>query len=411
MSRSQSFGIWPDDWSQLARHRPMPAIDADRMGRYRMARIREKLRQANASVGVFVSPVSLRYAVDYRNYALFQSHIPSAYLFVPADGPVVFHGILGAKPDLVDAVRPARAISYFAGGSEMADRAKLLAADLRDFLCEIGSDNRRVAVEYINPSAVQAMMALGLEVIDGAGLIEEARMIKSQDEIHCIRWALAVADLGIDKIKEVARPGVTELQLWGLLNYTNLANNGDWHDGRMLASGERINPWFQEASARKLEAGDLIGFDTDMVGPFGYCADVSRTFFCGPGRPTKRQKALYRHALEEIEHNLSLVRDGVTLEDFGNRAYHQSEDFHPNQYTCIFHGVGMCDEAPKLYHPKDRAEKGYPGVLQENMVICMESYVGAVGERDGVKLEQQVLVTKEGYELLSTYPLEQDLLD
>ncbi len=389
----------------------MPAIDAERMGRYRLARIREKLRQANTSVGVFVSPVSLRYAVDYRNYALFQSHIPSAYLFVPVDGPVVIHGILGTKPALVDVARPARAISYFAGGSEMAERARLLAADLDDFHHEIGSDNRRVAVEYINPSAVQAMMNLGLEVIDAVDIIEEARMIKSQDEIDCIRWALAVADLGIDKIKEIARPGVTELQLWGLLNYTNLANNGDWHDGRMLASGERINPWFQEASDRKLEAGDLVGFDTDMVGPFGYCADVSRTFFCGPGRPTKRQKALYRHALEEIRHNLSLVRAGVTLEEFGNRAFLQPEAFHPNQYTCIFHGVGMCDEAPKLYYPKDRAEKGYPGMLQENMVICMESYVGAVGERDGVKLEQQVLVTKEGYELLSTYPLEDDLLD
>ena len=71
----------------------------------------------------------------------------------------------------------------------------------------------------------------------------------------------------------------------------------------MLASGDRINPWLREASERRVEAGDLVGFDTDMVGPFGYCADISRTFFCGPGRPTRRQKQLYRHALDEIEHN------------------------------------------------------------------------------------------------------------
>ena len=68
----------------------------------------------------------------------------------------------------------------------------------------------------------------------------------------------------------------------------------------MLASGDRINPWFQEASERRIQAGDLIGFDTAMVGPFGHFADVSRTFLCGPGRPTRRQKQLYRHALDEI---------------------------------------------------------------------------------------------------------------
>ena len=406
-----ALGVSPNDWSQLAQHREMPNIDVARMGAYRLERVREQLRRAGAAVGIFVSPVSLRYVVDYRSYALFQAHIPSTYLFVPAHGPVVIHGILGEVPLQVDAVRPARAISYFNGGPEMADRAALLAEDIKQFLSEIGNDNRRVAVEYINPSATQAMIQKGLEVIDAADLIEEARAVKSEDEIECIRWSIAVADLGIEKLKQAARPGVTEVQLWGLLTYTNLANNGDWHDGRMLASGDRINPWFQEASERKLEAGDLVGFDTDMVGPFGYCADVSRTFFCGPGRPSKRQKALYRHAVDEIEHNLSLVRSGVSLKEFGDRAFVQPEAFHANQYTCILHGVGLCDEAPKLYYPRDRAEKAYDGVLRENMVICLESYVGAVGERDGVKLEQQVRVTKDGYELLSTFPLEADLLD
>ena len=411
MEESESLGIAPDDWSQLARHRKMPEIDRTRMGRYRLARVRAELEKAGASMGIFVNPVSLRYAIDYRGYALFQSHIPSTYLFVPVEGPVVVHGIFGEPPPLVDIVRPARAISYFNGGPEMSDRARLLAVDIKNFLHEIGMDNRRIAVEYINPSATRALMDLGYDIIDAAGLIEEARMIKSDDEIDCMRWAIAVADLGIEKMKEAARPGVTELQLWALLNYTNLANNGDWHDGRMLASGDRINPWFQEASDRKLESGDLVAFDTDMVGPFGYCADISRTFFCGVGRPTNRQKELYRHALDEIEHNLSLVCDGITLEEFGERAFVQPEVFHHNQYSCICHGVGMCDEAPKIYYPKDQAEKGYPGTLRENMVICLESYVGAVGERDGVKLEQQVRVTKDGYELLSTNPLESDLLD
>ena len=399
-----------DDWSQLALHREMPRINAERMRRYRLDRVRSSLRRAGAAMGVFVSPVSLRYCVDHRVYGVFQSHIPMAYLFVPIEGPVVMHGALGRPSDLADEMRPARAISYFNGGSNLPDQARALSEDVTGFLSEIGSDNRRIAVEYVNPSLTQALLQQGLDVVDAVGVIEDARAIKSPEEIECIKWAIAVADLGIEKMKQEMRPGITELQLWGLLNYTNLANNGDWHDGRMLSSGDRINPWCQEASERKIVAGDLVGFDTDMIGPFGYCADVSRTFFCGPGRPSRRQKELYRHALAEIEHNLALLRPGLTFETFSDLAYVQPEEFHANRYACIAHGVGMCDEYPKIYYPQDRAGRAYPGTIEENMVLCIESYVGAVGERDGVKLEQQVLITADGYELLSTYPFEAALM-
>lgn len=126
------------------------------MHAYRLARVREQLRRAGAALGVFVSPVSLRYAVDYRAYALFNAHIPATYLFVADDGPVVLHGAPGEPPPLVDEVRPARAISYFQGGPDMADHAGPLARDVGAVLDEIGSDNRRVAVEYVNPSVTQS---------------------------------------------------------------------------------------------------------------------------------------------------------------------------------------------------------------------------------------------------------------
>ena len=128
---------------------------------------------------------------------------------------------------------------------------------------------------------------MGWRSLDGIPIAESARVINSDDEIACIRWALAVAEHGIAKMKEVLRPGISELQLWGLLNYTNLANHGGWHDGRMLASGPRTNPWLQEATQRIIESGDLVAFDTDMVGPRGYFADISRTLHCGP-RPNRQ---------------------------------------------------------------------------------------------------------------------------
>ena len=152
-----------------------------------------------------------------------------------------------------------------------------------------------------------------------------------------------------------------------------------------------------------------MAFDTDMVGPYGYFADISRTFFCGPGRPTKRQRELYQIAVAEIDHNLGLVRPGITLSQFQTQAFPVPEEFQEQAYTCVMHAVGMTDEYPRV-NPVWRGPNPYDDTIQAGMVLCIESYIGAVGEPDGVKLEQQVLVTKNGYEMLSTYPLDEDLL-
>lgn len=395
-------------WSDLSRYLPVPDIDMQRLHGYRAARVQEQLRRLDVDMVLIHNPVSLRYAIDYRTYSLFQSRTPTTYVFVAQDGPTIAHQAYGRVP-LADEVRPGHALSYFDGGEGLADAAARMASDIDLYLRNIGATRRRVALEYINPSVVQALEKLGIEVVDGMPVTERARLIKSEDELACIRWAVAVAELGIAQVEKALRPGVSEQQLWGLLNYTNLANDGDWHDGRMLASGPRTNPWLQEASPRRIEAGDLVALDTDMVGPNGYFADVSRTFLCGPGAPTRRQRELYSLAHAEIEHNLTLVRAGATLLDIQAESYMQAEEFHELAYPCIMHAVGMCDEFPRI-DPLHQGVNRYDDVLQPGMVLCIESYVGAVGETNGVKLEQQVVVTADGYELLTNYPFDERLL-
>lgn len=92
------------------------------------------------------------------------------------------------------------------------------------------------------------------------------------------------------------------------------------------------------------------------------------------------------------------------------RAWKTPDEFKENAYTCVIHGVGMTDEFPRV-NPIFRGRNPYDGVIQAGMVICIESYMGAVGERDGVKLEQQVLVTSDGIEPISTYPWEAEFLE
>lgn len=406
---SPDMAVMNDQWSDLRQFRALPEIDRDALYQYRTSRLREQMRLAEVTVLVIVNPISLRYAVDYSTYALFQSRIPSTYLFVAQDGPTVIHGAYANSP-LIDRAAEARHISFFDAADDMADNARLLADDLVKYLAEIGTDNGRIAIEYVNPSVTQACLQRGLEVVDGIALSEKARLIKSAEEIECIKWAVAVAEHGIAKMHEALRPGVTELQLWGLLNYTNLANHGEWHDGRMLASGPRINPWLQEATQRVIESGDLVGFDTDMVGPMGYFCDISRTFHCGPAKPTNRQKEIYRLAYDEIQHNLALVRPGISFHEIQEQSFPIPEECQDNAYPCIIHGVGMCDEYPRI-NPAHRGKNPYDGTIEAGMVLTIESYMGPKGERDGVKLEEQVLVTETGYEMLSSYPMEANLLE
>ncbi len=405
----------PDDlvgietWSELSADRDRPEIDGDRLHRYRTARLREQLVRLEADVVLIHNPISLDYAIGYRGYQLFQARIPTAYCYFAADGPTVAFETYG-EDHRADETRSGHALSYFDGGEVMTEASIRLADDLVRHLDDIGARHRRVALEYVNPSLTRALLDRGVDVVDGMVVTERARLIKSADEIACMRWAVAVAEHGLARMEQAISPGVSELQLWGLVNYANLANDGGWHDGRMLASGPRTNPWLQEASQRRVEAGDLVGVDTDMVGPFGYFADVSRTFFCGPGQPSTRQKELYRLAVAEIEHNLTLVKPGMSFRQFREQAYETPEEFHEQAYTCLAHGVGMCDEYPRIDHAF-RGPHRYDETLEPGMVLCIESYMGAVGERDGVKLEQQVLVTDDGYEPISNYPYDPRLLD
>ena len=390
---------------------PAPAIDHSRMHQYRLQRIRQLLHRDEIAFCILVNPVSLRYAVDFREYGLFQSHIPMFYLFVPAAGPVVMHGASHQTCDLVDEYRPSLGFNPFDSGLNISPVARQLAIDIKSYLAELGwHDARpRVAVETMPSDVFHALTAEGVELTNGDTLMEEAKTIKSREEIQCIRHAINVAQHGMDRMRAVMAPGITENQLWSVLTQYNTANNGDWHDGRMLASGHRTNPWLREASDKVIQQGELVAFDTDMIGPFGYCADISRTWRCGNGKPSRQQQSAYRHAFEEVSYNIAQVTPGISFGELVGRIYRRADEYIPHRYPCVFHGVGMTDEYPKLYYPED-GHRQYDGVIETDMVLCVESFSGSIDGGEGVKLEQMIRVTENGCELLSDYPFEEELL-
>lgn len=236
-----------------------------------------------------------------------------------------------------------------------------------------------------------------------------ARYVKSAEEIRCLQHSIAVAETAIDRVRSATETGVTENQLLSLLHQVNIANDGDWIDARMLCSGPRTNPWYQMATDREIAAGDLVAIDTDMIGPLGYCADISRTWLVGEV-PTEQQRDLYRRAHAEITHNAALLEPGRSFREISESAYEHDEEFIAHRYTCLAHGVGMSDEYPKIAYRQDWDNDGYDGEIVPNTVMSVESFVGSDRGGPGVKLEDMYLVTSDGPKRLSTYPLEEALL-
>lgn len=389
-------------------------IDMPRVRGERLARVRAELKARDYAGAVLFDPINIRYATGSRNMTVWTAHNAARYCFIPTEGPVVlfdFHNCehLSEGLETIAEVRPTTSWFYFGAGPRLEERAKRWAGEIADLVDTHGGGNRRLAADHCDPGGARALAELGIEVREGQEVLEQARRIKTADEIAMMSVAIAACEAGMAEMRAALKPGMTENELWSILHQVNIAKGGEWIETRLLAAGGRTNPWFQECSDRIIRPGDLISFDTDLIGPFGYCADISRTYFCGPGRPSPEQRRLYQIAWDQIHTNIDLLKPGMTFRELAETSFTLPEACAPNRYSAVVHGVGMADEYPHCAYLED-FDKAYDGVLEAGMTLCVESYVGEVGGDEGVKLEQQVLLTDTGVELLSTFPFEDDLL-
>jgi Xaa-Pro aminopeptidase len=393
-------------------------IDMVRLRGYRLARTRAEMAKRDLAGVVLYDPLNIRYATGTRNMSIIHCmHTPSRFVFIPLEGPVTLfeyrtceHLVEGIET--IQQVHPAVSWNYFSSGPNREARATRWADQLAEVIRQACGDERRIGFDHLDPLGTDLIRERGIEVLDGQEPLEHARSVKSGDEIACMKIAVAACEAGMARMYEALTPGITENQLWAILHEVNIANGGEWIETRLLASGPRTNPWMQECSDKIIRPGELVAFDTDLVGAFGYCADISRTWFCGPGKPTDEQKRLYRIAWEQIEHNMAQVKAGMTFRELSERGKQLDDEFAAQRYVSMAHGVGLADEYPVIAYPQDfGGTAGYDGVVEENMCLCFESYTGAEGGREGVKLEQQVRVTETGCELLSVFPYEDCLLN
>ncbi len=390
-------------------------IDLPAVRRYRLQRLRSEMAAREIAACFLFDPINVRYATGARNMQVFHMRNPSRYLFVPVAGPVILFEFTGCMHltqglETIDEVRPATTASFVAAGERIAEVEKQWADHCADLVRQHCGAGARVGLERVNAGAALALAGHGFDIVDAQAPVERARAVKSADELRCVRTSIRTTERAVHRLREALRPGMTENELWSILHQGVIAQGGDYVETRLLSSGPRTNPWFQEAGHRRIGANELITLDTDVVGCYGYYCDFSRTFHAGPEAPTQRQQTLYRIAYEQVQHNLQLLRPGLGFREYAERAWDIPAPYVANRYYLSAHGVGMTGEYPYLYHRMDFDQAGYDGVLEANMTICVESYIGADDGAEGVKLEEQVLITEHGPECLSEFPFEPALL-
>lgn len=392
----------------------------DRMREWRWRRLVEALVARDIGGLLLFDPLNIRYATDTTNMQLWNSHNPFRACLLCADGHMVMweyknSPFLVTFNPLVKELRTGASFFYNVCGDATASDARAFAAQVEEVMRAHAGTNRRLAVDKIMIHGLRALERAGFEVLEGEVVTERVRAVKGPDDILAMRAAhraceAAIAEMEAFTRENVPKGGVSEDDIWAELHKGNIRRGGEWIETRLLASGPRTNPWFQECGPRIVQPDEIVAFDTDLIGCYGICIDISRTWWVGDGRPTNAMVSAMHHAMDHIATNMAMLKPGVTIRELTHGGHQLAPEYWAQKYSCKMHGVGLCDEWPFVPYPDGWVEGAFDVALEPGNVLCVEALVSPEGGDFSIKLEEQVLITETGHENLTRYPFDARLL-
>jgi len=390
------------------------AFDPIQLRGGRMSRLKNMMKDKGYGALVLFDPNNQRYATGSRNMFGYFLRNSTRYIFVPENGPVILFEYPGSAHvstwlETIDEARTSKVVWSAVNQRDnlSSDPFGIEIAELMRTYC---SGNKRIGLDRCALNLARSLEAQGLNVLDCMQDTLHCRRIKTPEEIACLAQSMAGCEAAVAEVEAAIKPGMRENDLFATLYGEVIRQGGEFIETRLLNSGPRTNPWFNEASDRVIRPGELVALDTDTIGCHGYYSDFSRTFHVGPGRPTGYQQSLYQMAYDQVHHNMAILKPGMSYLEIAEQAWKIPERFLDRRYPSIIHGVGMHGETPLVAHHMDFEKFSTNGILEPGMVVSVESYIGEVGAADGVKLEEEVLITETGIEKISRYPFDEALL-
>ncbi len=391
-------------------------LDAGRDALYlaRLAHTRRAMRRADIPALLITDPNHIFYMTGARNMQLFGLRSPSRFLLAFERGPMVLFEFTGCEHlaqalPTIDRILPAMGLNKLSSGDTANASARTFATQIRQLVDEHDASIDKIGVDRFPFQAIDAVREAGFTLFDADDALIPARAIKLAEELPYLREAMRRVEQSVHRLESQVQPGMTESQAWAEFHYAFMAKEGQYISTRLFQSGPNSFPYFQEADTRRLQAGDLLCLDTDALGYEGYAVDFSRTFLCADGRPSDDQRLLYQLAREQLETNAALLKAGVEYREIAEKAWPVPEQYQASRYYCVGHGLGMAGEFPNIPHHVKGQPYPLSGVLEPGMVICIESYIGSASSGQGVKLEDQFLISDAGVERMSGYPFDDRL--
>jgi Xaa-Pro aminopeptidase len=277
------------------------------------------------------------------------------------------------------------------------------ALEIKAVLDENGVANQPLGVDIVEPPMLFELQRLGIEVRDGQQTLLDAREIKSRDEIMLLNTAASMVDGAYQMIYDTLRPGVRESDIVASVNKMLYEMGSDDVEAVNAVAGERCSPHPHNFTDRLIRPGDQAFFDI-IQSYMGYRTCYYRTF--SVGKATGAQRGAYRKAREWMDAAIEKVRPGVGTDEIA-AVFPEAHEFgFPNEMEAFAlqfgHGLGVALHERPIISRLVSFEKPYE--IRAGMVFALETYCPATDGRSAARIEEEVVVTDKGCEIITLFP-------
>jgi len=392
-------------------------VNYDRLRGERLAKAKEQLDKSGAGALITWDEANIRYLTGYYVTTPMRP-AELQCVFLPRNGePILFGGGTPEEtqrrmPWMKDRVHPAFLPFKMVADNEDHLSMLIFVDEIGKLLAQYGLEKEILAIDGTSCGLIlgRAFDKAGIKTMHAKPILDAARMIKTQDEIELMRITCGNSETAFAAIVDAIRPGVRECDLVGIGIKALYEEGADHTEDLVCCSGYNTNPYGWSFTDKPLRPGDLVYIDVDGNSYQGYKSCVYRTFCCG--KATQEQKDLYQECYDMLYDGIKVIKDGATDHDILEKWPQSPEYWGYKEWAevlpyAVGHGLGLTLHDPPGISPYGKSIGLPPSELKAGMILALETYAGHKGGQHGVRLEENVLVTKDGYEILTRWPIKE----
>ncbi len=399
----KTFGVMGVDWEER--------VNFERLRTERLARVTRYLRQSDLGALLCFDMNNIRYITATHIGTWAMDKLVRFCLLPQDDEPILWDfGSAARHHQLYNpwlGERSRAGISTLRGA--YPEQARDVARKIRVELEARKLHREPLGVDVVELPVLFALQEEGLRVVDGQRLMQEVRKIKTQDEITLLATACAMVDAAYEELYRALRPGMRENECVALVTKVLYELGSEHVEGVNAISGERCSPHPHVYTDRMLRPGDPAYFDI-LHSFMGYRTCYYRTFVVGSA--SAAQVDAYKRCRDYLDAAISLIKPGVTTADVV-AVWPRAQEFgFPNEEAAFAlqygHGVGLSIWEKPIF--SRLVSFDHPEVIEEGMVFALETFWPASDGWSAARIEEQLVVTRDGCEVITRFPAEQLLV-